>query len=145
MRRNTIQRASVANVVPSSPILVTLMMEALSSSETSVLTRATRRNIPEDAILLNISYLTILTEFRAELNPWIRALHYPPAADGQQFPSILWNMEVHHGIHKSQSLVPILSQITLSLVTSSEMLSVYVHPLMSETKFHIQTRPQAKL
>jgi hypothetical protein len=31
-----------ANIVPSSPILVTQMMEALISSETSVLTRATR-------------------------------------------------------------------------------------------------------
>jgi hypothetical protein len=34
-----------ANAVPSSPCLVTLMMEALSSSETSVLKRATRRNV----------------------------------------------------------------------------------------------------
>jgi hypothetical protein len=40
-----------ANVVPSSPILVILMMEELSSFKTSVLIRATQRNIPQDGIL----------------------------------------------------------------------------------------------
>jgi hypothetical protein len=39
-----------ANVVPNSPILFPLMMEAIHSSESSDLARTTRRNIPEDGI-----------------------------------------------------------------------------------------------
>jgi hypothetical protein len=49
--RNVLRLLVTANVVPSSPILVTLMMESIHSSETSVLTRTTWRHIPEDGIL----------------------------------------------------------------------------------------------
>jgi predicted hotdog family 3-hydroxylacyl-ACP dehydratase len=54
-----------ASVVPSSPILVTLMKEALSSSGTSVLMRATLRNIAEDTIL-HYSVVCFVI-----LNPWV--------------------------------------------------------------------------
>jgi hypothetical protein len=48
-----------ASVVPSASIFVTLMKEAPGSSETSVLTRATRRNNPEDTVLqLLVKFIT---------------------------------------------------------------------------------------
>jgi hypothetical protein len=53
-----------ANVVLSWQILVTLMMEAIRSSEASVLTTATRRNITEDGIL-HSHYRDILKSYIA--------------------------------------------------------------------------------
>jgi hypothetical protein len=50
-----LQLLVIANV-PSSLILFTLMMEAICSSKTSILTRSTRRDAPEDGILLNFLY-----------------------------------------------------------------------------------------
>jgi hypothetical protein len=46
-----------ANVIPSSPILVTLMMEAIHSFEKSYLTRAKRLNTLEYGIFMKTNAL----------------------------------------------------------------------------------------
>jgi hypothetical protein len=48
---SVLQLRVIAKIVLSSLILFTLMMEAICSSETSILTRAKRHNIPEYGIL----------------------------------------------------------------------------------------------
>jgi hypothetical protein len=48
--RSVLRFLVIVNVVPSSLILFTLMMEAISSPETSVLTRASRLHTREDGI-----------------------------------------------------------------------------------------------
>jgi hypothetical protein len=63
-------QAVTVNVVPSSLILITLMMEAICFSETSVLTRITRRHIPEDGILHSYRSENLKSYKNVTFTPW---------------------------------------------------------------------------
>jgi hypothetical protein len=52
----SVLRLLLAAKVPRKPILLTLMMVAIRSSETSVLTTPKRRNNPEDCVHFNIGF-----------------------------------------------------------------------------------------
>jgi hypothetical protein len=49
--RTTIVKVASIGDVPSSTIVILMMMEVIRSSETSALARAARRNMPEDGII----------------------------------------------------------------------------------------------
>jgi hypothetical protein len=60
--RCMLQLPVTANVVPSSPILVTLMMEVIRSLVTSVHKRDTRRHVLEDGVLQYSCWLVLWTQ-----------------------------------------------------------------------------------
>jgi hypothetical protein len=57
-----LQLLATANVVSNSLIVLTLTMEAICSSEVSVLARATQRPIPEDGILNTNVYSYLMSQ-----------------------------------------------------------------------------------
>jgi hypothetical protein len=75
-----------ANVVPNLQILFTLMMEALSSSETSVLTRVTRRH----SLHLHLVYLRKSVEERIPQSVWRRAAITFPPGEGDYLYSVVF-------------------------------------------------------
>jgi hypothetical protein len=136
-----------ASVIPSSPIFVTLMKEALSSSETLVLTRSTRHNIPEDTVLHSHcsenlkSDMFLFCEWGLLFNErWVWSLLVPPspmllyslhsncllemmweivysAFDLQQVMCLLLMGGVYHPLSYSSFSQTLCSQMTVRLST----------------------------
>jgi hypothetical protein len=71
---SVLQLLVTANIVPSSLIIFTLMMEAIHCSEMSVITSVTRRHIPEDGIIIVSAVKTSNLTSSLAAPPWERTL-----------------------------------------------------------------------
>jgi hypothetical protein len=65
-----------------------------------------------------------ITYLLTELSPSSEAAN---CAATQELPSILWNPKVHHRVHNSPPLVPILSQIDPVHTIPSYLSKIYFH------------------
>jgi hypothetical protein len=68
----------VTAVIPSSPFRVTLIMEAICSSETSDLTRATWCNISEDGILQSLPWKPQILQCKQCLTNYLNVEQHSP-------------------------------------------------------------------